>query len=148
MPGFATASIDRHRYDAEVLSSVVYANVEESVPVIDVIFLLIQPRSDDEKDTAGRLSREVAALVGGVASSLHQEVFAVPRLADAKVEALVAFLVDQRIVRRTVPQAVPEELILPLRDLILSCVEERVRVGCPNKRAYSFRGVWQVQRLW
>src|ERR1700722_5140063 len=113
--------------------------------MIDRVFLLIDARRNHLKLTFRSLCGEEAAFAGCMAACLHQQVLVVTSLADSKIEAFVLLFVNHHIVRSGVAQTMPEEVVMPLRYLVLSGVEECLRVCSPGNRTHAFRSIWQVQ---
>ncbi len=98
-------------------------DIEQPIPVVDRVLLLVDPRRDQQQLALRLGPPEATALAGCMTSSLHHQVLAITRLPHPQVEPLVRLLIHQHIPVHT-PKIMPPQLVVPFRHLIFGRVEQ------------------------
>ncbi len=120
--------------EAEVASLVVAANVKQVVAVIDAVLLILDPGGDQAQLAPGAARGQVADLAGGLALRRDEQELVAAGAGDPEVEPLVGLLVDEVVLLRVGPQAVPPQPVGPLGLGLLGDVEQGAPVVRPLHR--------------
>ena len=96
-PVVAAGGGDGGSDDAEIVAGVVDAEVEESVAVVDGIFLIVDAGGDQGELAEGVCGVEEAGFAGGVGAGFEDEESVVAGGSYAEVEALVGLVEDDLV---------------------------------------------------
>src|ERR1700760_1980609 len=102
--------------------------------MIDVILLVIHTRGDQLKALLRRSACYKPALACRVAASLQQQILAIARSPYAKAETLTRLEKSPNTPIPRIATSMSKQPILPLRLLILSRIEQGLRVRRPHQR--------------
>src|SRR6185503_2664846 len=128
-------------HDAKVLGSLVTPNIEKVAAVIDVVFMIRFPRTNNLQRGGGTIRRQVLPLARSLALRAQQNHGLVSRAAGADVKEFVFLFKDQ--IRLITSQDVPKELVRSFSDCIFSSEEDRFVVCGPRHISRSFERLRQ-----
>src|SRR5262249_52926001 len=131
---WARVAIRRSGY-LEVFTVAVRADVEETLPVIDVVPVLLLARPEDGELIRGTIRGQEPELGRVFGIDLEQDVFPVAGLLQIEVVNLVSLLI-QRLERRRA-ENVTQQLVRSFRHCVLGRQKESLVVGGPSHRSHA-----------